>query len=361
MEIAAPYKIYGDQTDSSIIWQDKRNALLRTHQIKELVSGRINSNISWDRSKAGKRAQKTSVAACLTALVSMAEGADVRKHIRLVENNDVPLPMGVIGPADLDLARDVDKIRYIISYYDRITAPNNVKDGKLEKQRDAIKYESTGKDNLTKDVKELFHKFDDVEMEMQTHVKLSSYLKISACAKILAKEVPTLRAAINNLPLSEKHYIFDSFTADVAKICSNSHVSESHHHDTDEPSSNSTRAVAQSSTPTSSSSMVNLSRSELANALVQARRQGQDSYRNQNGKRDDRRSPSPFRGGRGDARSRRGSSPSPKRLRSRQVALANSTTSISVDNGDIDDDESTGISSIMDAFNSGAFASWTDK
>jgi hypothetical protein len=74
---------------------------------------------------------------------------------RLVEDNDVPDAGGL---NNLDLSHDVDKIRYIISYYNELSQPNNVKDGVLLAQRDAIRYESTGKSNLTKDVTLYFQK-----------------------------------------------------------------------------------------------------------------------------------------------------------------------------------------------------------
>jgi hypothetical protein len=210
MEVPTIYKIFGEQTDSSVVWQDQRTSLLRTHQLTQLVSGAANDPILWHVGAATERAQRSGVAASLSALVLMAGSSDIREHIRDVEKNNIPLPGGAAG-AVMDLSQDVDKIRYILDYYDTLTQPSDDKDTKLLLQRDEIKYESTGKSNLTKDVKALFQKFKAVELEMQDHVKLGSFQAISKCSKILAKSIPALRTVINSLPLSTRIYSFDQF------------------------------------------------------------------------------------------------------------------------------------------------------
>ena len=114
-----------------------------------------------------------------------------------------------------------------------MSQPNNVKDGVLLAQRDAIRYESTGKSNLTKDVTLYFQKLISVELEMQPHVRLSPYLKIKHCAKVLTKEILALSASTSSLPLATANYPFNTFKNDVLELCNNLHVSEAHHHDHD--------------------------------------------------------------------------------------------------------------------------------
>ena len=149
------------------------------------MDGVLNDFVQYDLSTPIKRDQSTGIAAVLTSFIAIAGSDEVRAHIRLVEDNGVPDAGGL---NNLDLSRDVDKIRYIISYYDELSQPNNVKDGVLLAQRDAIRYESTGKSNLTKDVTLYFQKLITVELEMQPHGRLSPYLKIKHCAKVLLKK-----------------------------------------------------------------------------------------------------------------------------------------------------------------------------
>ena len=96
-------------------------------------------------------------------------------------------------------------------YYDTLTEPSDDKETRILIQRDEIKYESTGKANLTKDVKAFFQKFKAMELKIQDHVKLESFQTISKCSKILAKSIPALRTVINSLPLSTRIYSFDQF------------------------------------------------------------------------------------------------------------------------------------------------------
>ena len=57
------------------------------------------------------------------------------------------------------LDEDVDKVRSIIAYYDSLTMDNNTKDIDLLKLLEEIKFDSTGKNNLSNDVTEYFEFF----------------------------------------------------------------------------------------------------------------------------------------------------------------------------------------------------------
>ena len=81
-----------------------------------------------------------------TILVEMAGAQTVRSCVRKIENNKLTDP-----PI---LAEDVDKVRSIIAYNDSLTVDNNIL--KLWKE---IKFDSTGKNNLSNDVTEYFEFF----------------------------------------------------------------------------------------------------------------------------------------------------------------------------------------------------------
>jgi hypothetical protein len=217
----------------------------------------------------------------------MAGSDDIRAHLRHVEDNEIPHPGG--NPGDLrNLIEDVDKIRYIIIYYNDLTKPNDVKDSDLLKKREAIKYESTGKTNLTKDVTSYFQQIINIELEMQDHVKLSSYLKIQMCSRTLTRDIPSLASPISSLPLTTAVYTFDNFRTDVLKLCNQLHVTEAHHHFDSYGSSNSSMLVT--SPQANSTRTVNMTEKQLRQVLTQARRNGQQGnsnrYKNEYGKRD---------------------------------------------------------------------------
>jgi hypothetical protein len=68
--------------------------------------------------------------------------------VRKIENNKLTDP-----PI---LAEDVDKVRSIIAYYDSLTIENNTKDIDLLKLLEEIKFDSTGKNNLSNDDRRLY-------------------------------------------------------------------------------------------------------------------------------------------------------------------------------------------------------------
>jgi hypothetical protein len=97
-----------------------------------------------------------------------------------------------------------------------------------------------------------------VELEMQPHDRLSPYLKIKHCAKVLSKEIPALSASISSLPLATAKYPFNRFKNDVLELCNNLLVSGAIIHD--RLSTNSS-VITPNSQP--SSAMVNMSRQDF--------------------------------------------------------------------------------------------------
>ena len=293
------YKILGDQTDSSVAWKDKRNGLLRSQNVQSLVQGAVGAPIDWTDDVPGiLRDERKGVSHVLNSLVSMAGRPNIRGHIRQVENNEV------VGQ---NLSEDVNKIRYIITYYDELTKPNDHKDAKLLKQFDVIRFDSTGSSNLTADVMAYFQNIVTVEQEMQDHVKLSSFLKIKKCAAILSKAVPSLSAQISSLPLTSAAYTFDDFMQNVIYQCNQLLVTEAHHYDHGHSSSNSTEIMV---SPQQADKMINMTTESYRNSLKEARKLGQSSairsseYEKRS--RDSRQSYTPRRGrSRSNSRERR--------------------------------------------------------
>ena len=63
--------------------------------------------------------------------------------LRKVECNEIP---------GIDLLEDVNKLRYIVAYYNGLTAPNDNKDGDISATIEKLKFQSTGKTKIYDDV-----------------------------------------------------------------------------------------------------------------------------------------------------------------------------------------------------------------
>ena len=94
----------------------------------------------------------------------MAGAQTVRSYVRKIENNKLTDPP-ILG-------EDVDKVRSIIAYYDSLTMDNNTKD--LLKLLEEIKFDSTGKNNLSNDVTEYFEKISKNQEDMQPQDRMSN-------------------------------------------------------------------------------------------------------------------------------------------------------------------------------------------
>ena len=63
--------------------------------------------------------------------------------LRKVECNEIP---------GIDLLEDVNKLRYIVAYYNGLTAPNDYKDEDISATIEELKFQSTGKTKIYDDV-----------------------------------------------------------------------------------------------------------------------------------------------------------------------------------------------------------------
>ena len=52
----------------------------------------------------------------------------------------------------IDLLKDVNKLRYIVTYYNGLTAPNDYKDEDISATIEELKFQSTGKTKIYDDV-----------------------------------------------------------------------------------------------------------------------------------------------------------------------------------------------------------------
>jgi hypothetical protein len=156
----------GNKRDSRTEWEDARNKIARHHVIQPFLAGAVGTNIPWSIVPERKRDQEKGINLAFTILVDMAGSQTVRSFIRKIENNNLTNP-----PV---LAEDVDKVRRIFAYYDEITIDNNTKDTELIRQLAGIKFDSTGKGNLSIDVNDYFERISKIQEVILKHKPLGS-------------------------------------------------------------------------------------------------------------------------------------------------------------------------------------------
>ena len=66
------YHIVGDQTDSFIKWKDRRNSILRSNQISDLVDAALDDFVQYDLSSPIKKDQLKGIASVLTSFIAIA-------------------------------------------------------------------------------------------------------------------------------------------------------------------------------------------------------------------------------------------------------------------------------------------------
>ena len=67
---------------------------------------------------------------------------------------------------------DVNKLRYIVAYYNGLTAPNDYKDEDISATIEELKFQSTGKTKIYDDVVTYLNKFQAFQDELQDQAKL---------------------------------------------------------------------------------------------------------------------------------------------------------------------------------------------
>ena len=79
--------------------------------------------------------------------------------LRKVECNEIP---------GIDLLEDVNKLRYIVAYYNGLTAPNDNKDGDISATIEKLKFQS----KIYDDVVTYLDQFQAFQDELQDQAKL---------------------------------------------------------------------------------------------------------------------------------------------------------------------------------------------
>ena len=160
------YRLLGNGKDSFAKYSDAKYALLSKY-LFESFRGDVGDPIVWSETPQNARDERLKVSAFLGELVKMAENsAKVKSIVRKVQQNQV---LNAGGNGFLDLSDNVNKIRYLLEYYDRLTEPNEMKDSEHHKQFHALQFHQTG--DLHTDVVSFFHSVIAIEDELSDHAK----------------------------------------------------------------------------------------------------------------------------------------------------------------------------------------------
>ena len=258
------YRLLGNGKDSHAKYSDAKYALLSKY-LFESFRGDVGDPIVWSQTPQNARDERLKVSAFLGELVKMAESSakGVRSIVRKVQQNQIP---NAGGNGFLDLNDNVNKIRYLLEYYDRLTAPNEIKDSEHNKQFHALKFHQTG--DLHTDVVSFFHSLLEIEDELSDHAKPSDFEKKKKCATVLSQAVPALHAAISSLNLASAAVTFDIFQQVIETACQSLQISDIPH---------SIERNSSSSNSTELSGGQSLRRSDVNNIVRNAYQAGRSS------------------------------------------------------------------------------------
>ena len=217
-DLLGTFKIKGDFHDLSKPWKDLLNKTIRENGVASFV-GAVGSPYAWNLHAPSASLEKVGVRKSISFLIDLCGSQTVREELRKVEGNEILALPGAAGPPDL--ADDVNKMRYIISYFDDLTAPNDFKDGELTQQIDALKYSSTGRSNIYIDVVRFLDELQSYQDELQPQAKLSEYQLKDKCAKQLSNADESLLHSINTKGLRSALYTFAAMKNDLREIALN--------------------------------------------------------------------------------------------------------------------------------------------
>lgn len=350
-------KIMGNKRDSRTEWEDARNKIARHHVIQPFLAGAVGTNIPWSIVPERRRDQERGINLAFTILVDMAGSQTVRSFIRKIENNNLTNP-----PV---LAEDVDKVRRIFAYYDEITIDNNTKDTELIRQLAGIKFDSTGKGNLSIDVNDYFERISKNQEDTQLQHRMSDFQSEKTCSAHLSKYISSLRSPLSTINLMTM--TFDELRTALNDICQNIEVHEGHQHD-DDISSNSTSSSSRAE------ELIAVTPSKLKDAIMNVVRKVRDGDRSNN-RRDSIYRPRDSSENRGRSKSKspirfqqRGRSRSQSNDRSssggkkwRKLKFAGSTNSTQAVEGHFENDEDDDDNGLIDGLIDGHFDEWTTK
>ena len=211
MEESPIFKISEDHHDMSKLWKDECYRILRDNGVSSFVAA-VGQPIMWNLHAQTAAIEKSGVRKSISSFIALSGSETVRKVLRQVESNTVP---------GIDLTEDVDKLRYIVVYYDGITAPNDFKDGEINMKIRMLSYISTGNANIYDDVVIYFDKFSSYQDELQIHAKMSEYQMKSTCATELSKAHDSIFHLVNMSKIRNAAYSFEDMMAEVKEVALN--------------------------------------------------------------------------------------------------------------------------------------------
>ena len=210
-ESGSNFKINGDYHDISKPWKDELNKTVRDYGVSSFI-GAVGTPIIWNLHAATASKERFGVGKCITSFIGLCGSETVRTQLRKVESNDIP---------GVDLSDDVNKLRYIVTYYNGLTAPNDYKDGDISAKIEELKYQSTGKSKIYDDVVTYLDKFQAFQDELQDQAKLSDYKMKNLCVAQLSKAHESLLHALNMAKIRSAAYTFENMKTDVKELALN--------------------------------------------------------------------------------------------------------------------------------------------
>lgn len=210
-ESGSNFKINGDYHDISKPWKDELNKTVRDYGVS-LFIGAVGTPIIWNLHAPTASKERFGVGKCITSFIGLCGSETVRTQLRKVESNDIP---------GVDLSDEVNKLRYIVTYFNELTAPNDYKDGDISAKIEELKYQSTGKSKIYDDVVTYLDKFQAFQDELQDQAKLSDYKMKNLCVAQLSKAHESLLHALNMAKIRSAAYTFENMKTDVKELALN--------------------------------------------------------------------------------------------------------------------------------------------
>ena len=149
-------KINGDSKDSPKEWVDFKHKLLNKFCVEEFV-GVVGAPFNWNLNQTVAEKQKQGVRHCIHALVEICGTGEIRDMVRNAQENSV---------AGVDLRESVDKMRYLITLFTQITAPNDSLDGENLQKMESLRFSSTGNTNIYSDIVSHLQNFEDLNISL---------------------------------------------------------------------------------------------------------------------------------------------------------------------------------------------------
>ena len=210
-EFGVKCKINGDHHDFSKPWKDELHRIVRDNGISHFMAA-VGQPILWNLHAPTAASEKSGMRKSISSFIDLSGSETVRRVLRQVESNEIH---------GIDLAQDVDKFRYIVTYFNGLTAPNDFKDGEVIMKIEALSYNSTGKANIYDDVVSYFDKFSCFQDELQIQAQMSEYQMKSKCASELSKAHDSIFHLVNMSKIRSAAYSFAEMVTEVKEVALN--------------------------------------------------------------------------------------------------------------------------------------------